>query len=315
MVGGMVSWLVLAVATAFGVGDLELRLLVVLSAPLVIVPRSLRLLAPSLPPAAGAVWVIGAGMAASSALVPVGALAALLACGWLAATASLVAMAATTWWRDTDRRLPAEQVLAFVALAWLPAAAAWFVASRAGAEPFGFDEPITLLTSAHFHVAGHATTAIAAVVLGHLPAAHMTRRVALGAAGATTIGPVLVAAGWQTGVAMLHVAGATLLTVGIAGLVPGTFAATSRGTPPVAVRMARVGALVPAVPLAFAMLYSLARVSDLPMPSIDVMVRAHGLVNALGFAALSLEAWRRMRAVESNVPDMERRTDVVAPRA
>jgi YndJ-like protein len=306
---GTVLWAGCAVATMLGAGHLTLTLLIVLLAPMVIVPMSVPLLATDLPKSVSRALTLGAITAGLSALPAPGTLAGALASGWLVAAAGPVARHARATWKH--RTMSAERVVGLLSLAWLPAAAAWLVASRFGATPFGFGEPITLLTSAHFHIAGHATTALAATVLGAL-ASHPRgiRRLASVAVACTTIGPFFVAAGWQTAVGELHVIGATLLSVGLAALGVSTFAATKFSENRRARRQARIGACVPAAPLAAALLYSVGRVVAIPTPSIAFMVRAHGMVNAVGFATLSIFAWTALRATNS-VTRPEELVDVV----
>jgi hypothetical protein len=292
-----------------GVGHLTLTLLIVLLAPMVIVPMSVRLLAPDLPKPVSQALTLGAIAAGLSALPSAGILAGTFACGWLAVATVPVALHARSTWKR--RAVTAERIVGPLSLAWLPAAAAWLVASRFGTAPFGFGEPITLLTSAHFHIAGHASTALAATVLGAL-ADHptRTRRVAFVAVACTTIGPFFVAAGWQTAIGHLHVIGATLLSIGLAALGRSTFAATKFSANRRARLLARVGACVPAAPLAAALLYSVGRVVSIPTPSIAFMVRAHGMVNAVGFATLSIFAWTALRP-STSVARPEEFVDVV----
>jgi hypothetical protein len=302
-------WAACAVATMLGVGHFTLTLLIVLLAPMVIVPLSVPLLAPDLPKPVSPVLALGAVAAGLSALPAPGALSGTLACGWLVAAIGPVALHARATWNQ--RAVSAERIVGLLSLAWLPAAAAWLVASRFGAAPFGFGEPITLLTSAHFHIAGHATTALAATVLGAL-ATHpkRIRRIAFVAVACTTIGPFFVAAGWQTALGELHVVGATMLSVGLAALGVCTFVATKFSANRRARLLVRIGACVPAAPLAAALLYSVGRIITIPTPSIAFMVRAHGMVNALGFAALSTFAWTALRATNS-VAQPEEPVDVV----
>lgn len=314
MTSGWAVWFAAAAATAIGLGDLDLRLLLVLFVPLVVVPRSVELIDPGLPvrfsTGVRSGLRVGAHLALASAFVSRGTLSAVVAGGWLMATTVLAVAVAVSFLGARPRAWTAERLLGLVAVAWLPAAAAWLVASRGGLAPFGFGEPLTLLTSAHFHVAGHATTTLSAVVVGRLErlggpggpgsvggsvgtGSPSWRRVALVAASCTTSGPLAIAAGWQTGYDALHVVGAVLLTVGIGALSLATFAAT-RGRRELAARLVRVAAVVPAVPMGLALWYSVSRNASVPAPSLELMARTHGLANAVGFAGLSISAWAAM---------------------
>jgi YndJ-like protein/GLTT repeat (6 copies) len=242
---------------------------------------------------------------AISLFVPTGAWAGTFAAMWVGACAFVFTAAALRFW--ADRLWSVEQVLGVVSLGWLPVAGLWLVASRSGVTPFGFHEPIVLLTSAHFHVAGHATTAITATVWAVIPASRRRwRRVAASAAACTTVGPLFVASGWQFDDGRLNLIGTTLLTAGLVMLVPCVFVATrahqaaDENNRRWAVA-ARLGSVMPFAPLVLALNYSLGRLIDIPAPSIEFMVRTHGAINAVGFAGLSLLAWSHLTAAASAV--------------
>lgn len=106
--------------------------------------------------------VIASPLGVASFTFPPGPLAAALAGAWLVTTL-VVAVAGLT--RLLRRGLsPIEEVGIDVGHVYLPVGAAWLVASRGALEPLGFQEPIVLYTSAHFHFAGFA----APVVVGLL---------------------------------------------------------------------------------------------------------------------------------------------------
>lgn len=107
--------------------------------------------------AAGALAVlsftIGAGAVAAAMTLPWFALGLLLA--WQALRATGVAAVL---------RRPNIAVRGQLATwTWMAAGGAWLTAHRLGLEPLGFDRAITLLTVAHFHVAGMGLTALLGV--------------------------------------------------------------------------------------------------------------------------------------------------------
>jgi YndJ-like protein len=55
--------------------------------------------------------------------------------------------------------------------------------------------------------------------------------------------------------------------------------------------------LMPAAPLALALTYAIGRITEIPAPSIEFMVKTHGLLNAVGFAGLSVWCWTKLLAV------------------
>jgi hypothetical protein len=169
----------------------------------------------------------------------------------------------------------------------LPTAGAWLVASRLGQALMGFNEPFLILTAVHFHYAGllvpvilgtagrflspETATARAYRVLG--PAACLG--VWLVALGITLGGPAEAALGLLFEVILLAVA---VVLASIAGQLG-----------PWADWLLRLAVASAFVGLALAAAYSLGRLG-LPAPDINLMARAHGAVQSLGFVGLGLIA-------------------------
>src|SRR5919109_3778798 len=151
------------------IGDLTLINLLLLLAPVVIVPLGLRLvpvtgyrsrqvlaLARVLQPA-------GAAAAIVSFLISPGWTAGVIALGWLlvcaiAALAGLVELI-------ESRSLRPAHLVPLAAVAYLTVGAGWMVVSRAGLRPLGFSRDIVELTGVHFHYAGFAATLMAALTM------------------------------------------------------------------------------------------------------------------------------------------------------
>jgi hypothetical protein len=229
---------------------------------------------------------VGAAAAASAAALPTGAPAGAAAAGWVAVSGWLFVAQACRWW-CVGRPLALVPVV--VAWGWLPVAAAWFAASRAGVAPLGFGEPITLLTAAHFHVAGFGLSVLASTTASRLGRRRLGR-LAWAAWALVTVGPVCVAAGFTVDEPALNMVGAFIVATGVFALCPCIIGATN-GARALARRAGRAAAVVPLVPMVLAVAYGLGPVLGTPAPSIELMVRAHGIVNALGFVGLGLAAF------------------------
>src|SRR3989442_13340577 len=150
------------------IGQLTLVDLLLLLAPVVIVPLGLRLVplrghrAIRMLRLARLVQPVGAVAAVIAFLQPQGWTAGLIALGWLCpcalgSLAGLLGLLETRSWRPVP-------LVSAAALASLSVGAAWLVASRAGMR-LGFSPAIVELTGVHFHYAGFAPTLLAALAL------------------------------------------------------------------------------------------------------------------------------------------------------
>jgi hypothetical protein len=157
---GGVTWLAVLAWLQPSPSATEWAVAMLLLSPLVLVPLGMWLLARSadsevLSPC----WRVAAAMQWPTAVLlavafarPEGALAAVLALPWLAATILLgwVGLA-----RFRRRGLfPVPELCADAALLFLPVGASWAVLARWGVQPLGFEPVIVLLTAVHFHHAG-----------------------------------------------------------------------------------------------------------------------------------------------------------------
>lgn len=185
---------------------------------------------------------------------------------------------------------PASRVVVAIGLVFLPAAATWLLAARAGVALLGYAPFWVLLTAAHFHVAGCYLLVVvgrAALERGVGPAA-----VAVGCA----VSVPLTAAGiygprWlETGAAL----GMAACALG-AGLV---LWSTPRATPRRGLLRAAGAVLLATMPLAaaFALRDHGAAVSVLGLEPLASMLVSHGVPNALAFSTLALLALGLPRA-------------------
>lgn len=214
-----------------------------------------------------------------------GPIAGLLAIPW-------AAVAGTT---SLGRLAPrARQALARdrVASIGLDAAAAFLVVgafaaalSRFGVRPFGFSEPIVLLTAVHFHVAGYVLLTVAG------RAGERSRAAQRVATPLLVIGIPATAVGFL-GSEGIGLAGAWAVAAG--GLVVGAAhletafasAATDRW-------LAALAGLSLAITMPLAAGWATAAYAGVPFLSVGAMAATHGLLNVVGFAIPAAWFWRK----------------------
>lgn len=299
-----------AIAWAAGVaaGRWELASALLLLSPLVLVPLGLAAIAP---PAPSLAWSLVCRLQLPAALLaglafalPPGGLAALLIAPW-SATTLLIAVAGVTQLQGLALR---------AAPAFLAVGGAWALATRAGFAPLGFEEPIVLLTAAHFHHAGFVLPLLAGLgarslpgLIGSAACAGVVAGVPLTAAGITLHRHLgWSAAEWLT--AWLLVAAAGLVALQELRLV----ALDPRGPRAVLLVVSAAGL---GVGLAFAAAYALGQHLGATWLDIPTMVRFHacamvlgfGLPGLLAFTDLGVELRRARRPSPSELEPWERR--------
>ncbi|CAA9245888.1 MAG: hypothetical protein AVDCRST_MAG10-1955 [uncultured Acidimicrobiales bacterium] len=285
---GTVVWLITAVVTSSGGVDLSLIDVLLLLAPLVLVPIGLVVAGRT-----GSDRVEFLRLGAAALLVPAllaepGGPAGVLALPWLAVAVVLAVTAALGWMARPDFRPAALARLA--SPVYLTVGAAWVVASRLELRPVGIGEPIVELTAVHFHFAGFVAALLAARTCEAA-----TRRAPRWAAAGTILtiaSPPIVAMGFTTGSAVFQIGGALLLSLGvwiIAGL---TFAVVVPITPDAPARaLLSLSALAVVVPMVLAVFWAAAQHVDVPALDIPAMARIHGTLNAFGFSLAGLLGW------------------------
>ncbi len=191
-----------------------------------------------------------------------------------------------------------EELAIDVGLLLLPIGAAWLLASRAGLQPLGFQEPIVLFTAAHFHYAGVA----APVVLGGVG-----RLVSDAAPRAYRVAAVAVCAGvplTAIGIATTHeveVVSAILLACGMlvaSALMVLVAARRAWARSPIAACLFAGAGLTLTLTMALAATFATTSSAGVASRAtsftgavgIDTMLAYHGAGNALGFALASLVA-------------------------
>lgn len=168
--------------------------------------------------------------------------------------------------------------------------ALWLLASRMGLRPFGFHEPIVLLTAVHFHYAG-----LMAAVLAGLVASSMRTppflRIALFCA---VLGPGLLGLAFLAG-PRLKLAAVVLMVVGECGIAVGTFRIGLSDAARTGGRLLLVGSTCVILGMALAGIWGIGEYPLHAFVNLEQMARYHGVLNSLGFGLCSLVGWTLLR--------------------
>ena len=261
-----------------------------LLAPWVVVPLGASLLAQRRPSREllSASWIIppAAAFVTASFFVERSLLAASLASAWVLVCLVLVWDASGRLWISRGRSF--VEFCFAMGEGYLLVAGLWLVASRAGLHPFGFREPIVLLTAVHFHFAGFASAMLAGLTYEKLRDSAWARVLGIAAAG-VVCGPGVLGLAFLAG-PKFKLAAALLIAVSQFGLAAGMCRVG---------RTARLsGRLLFGVAGASVVLGMLLAASwaigEYPLqPFVDMrqMAEFHGALNALGFAVCGLLGW------------------------
>jgi len=290
------------------IGRLTLVDLLLLLAPVVIVPLGLRLVplrgrrAVRILQLARLLQPAGAGALVVAFLFPPGWTAGVMALGWQAACA--VASLAGLMELIETRSLRALRLVPAAAIAFLSVGAAWMVVSRAGLRPLGFSPAIVELTSVHFHYAGFGAALMAALALRAVADGSPTlRRFAAAAALLVVGGTPITAAGITTRSALFTIAGPVMLAGGILTTAWLTaFVIAPRLSNATARWLLRASALGVLLPMLLGVDYAMSRVFAIPALDLQGMAAIHGDLNALLFVLIGLVGWTLVSDRERNPP-------------
>lgn len=279
---GTLVWLVLVWLSLHG----ELALWVIerlfLLAPLVLVPLALDLIGET-PPSIQRSQPWCALAAAAAFVLPGGPAAAALAGAWLAFTVLLAVHGLTRLRRRG--LLPASELALDAALLLVPVGGGWLVASRLGATPLGFEEPIVLLTAVHFHYAAFVALVLTGLVGRALGPSALHDWIAACAVGGTS----LVATGFLLspvlGLLGTAILAAAFMTLGI--LMLSRLGPRLRGAERLLLIVSAASILF-AMPLALVWAYGSA--TGHGTVTLSSMARFHGTAHALGFSLCGLLA-------------------------
>jgi hypothetical protein len=286
--------------------------LLLLFAPLVIVPLGLRLVpftgdrSRQLLTLARRVQPFGAAAAVVSFLVAPGWTSGAVALGWLltCAVASLAGLVELI----ERRSLRPVHLVPAAAVAYLSVGAGWLVLSRAGLRPEGFSREIVELTAVHFHYTGFAATLMAALAMRAVRDRGRLAPIASTAALLIVIGVPITAAGFVTGSGFLSVLGPILIGAGvlsvsaITGLaiaprieseipLPRLPGRAGRGPLALARWLLWLSAAGVVIPMLLAVDYAIGRVFPVPALDLRAMALIHGDLNALVFSLCGLLGW------------------------
>jgi hypothetical protein len=289
-------WTLVALATATGAVDLTLIDVLLLLAPLVVVPVGLVAAGRRGDRTTSLLRLAAAVLVFPSLLAGDRLAAGALALPWLAVAVALAAGAAVRWLDAPD--FAPGGLARLASPVYLTVGATWLVASRLQLEPVGIGEPIVELTAVHFHYAGFAAALLAARTFEMAAGRWATAGVML-----TILSPPIVAIGFTTGAAVPQITGAVLLTLGVwivAGLTAAVVApqTTNAG----ARALLTVSALTVVVPMVLAVFWAAGQHYDVPALDVPAMARIHGTLNAFGFSLAGLLGWSLRDSTSPGAP-------------
>jgi hypothetical protein len=291
---GASLWLVLAVLAVAGFVSLSLIDVLLLLAPLVVVPLGIDLLPVAEPQALLRVARIGQPIAACAVVVamllPTGWMAGLLAGAWLIPS-GLIGLSGL-YLLFTERSIRPQVLAPAAAMSFLAVGGGWLFLSRAGLPPGGFSPAIVELTAVHFHFACFAATLLAALTLARLPGRPAMQRFAALGSYLMIVGTPLVAIGIALVLKPLALAGAGLLASGVVIVVAVTVLAVVPAAPKLARILLTTSALSVFLPMALAFLYTARPLLGTPALGLQEMAATHGVLNSLAFSVLGLLGWR-----------------------
>lgn len=295
---GSGAWMligILSLLAAIGIGLIEHLFLL---APLLIVPLGLALI--DVPRTSEKLWRLHkfirisqpfcAVLVITAFLLPGGILAGMLASSWLALT-GLVAVLGLA--RLISRRnLDIEELCIDAGAIYISVGGGWLVLSRLGLNPLGFGDLIVLLTAVHFHFAGFAALIITGVTGRILTSVSKAKpKLYQFSVFGLIAGIPLVAAG-ITFSPLLEVTGAIITATSLAIL---AYLIIFFVLKVISQRLAQllltVSALCSIIGVLFIYAYAIGEFTGYYLVSISLMVRIHGVSNALGFALCGLLGW------------------------
>lgn len=234
-----------------------------------------------------------------------GPVAAMLSAPWL--VLGVVVAVAGTWdlYQSPERSLvDLARILAGVDLAF---AGGWLVVSRAGLHPLGFQEPIVLLTSVHFHYSGFAVAVLAGAAIRFCERRHLSVSFLRAITWLLLFLPFLLAAGFVISSGW-RVAAALGLAVSVP-LFAGCLFWMSRSLGRSVARVyLRAGVVASWLAMGLAGAYAVTDYFGRPFLTMPGMASTHGALNGIGFVLCSMLAF----LIEENA--IESMPSEVAPR-
>lgn len=293
MAVGMAAWTAIAIAAGIGWYRLGVIETLLLLAIWVIVPTGMQLIPivgsrvqtvvrkPSLLFAVAASATISFGLTTGSRA------AGFLAVPWLILCLAIAREGALRFFRM--RASSFVQFCFAVGEGYLAVGGGWLVFSRLGIHTAGFEEPIVLLTSVHFHFAGFLTALLAGLAfeeLSHTSHSTLLRTVALGAiAGPGLLGLAFLAGPkFKLAAVSLIVAGQCAVALSMAKI------ALSQTLGFRGALLMEAGAAI-VVGMLFAGTWAIGEFPLRRLVDLQRMERIHGALNAIGFGLMGLMAF------------------------
>lgn len=258
--------------------------------PLVAAPLALALLSTLLRPgfngAAQRMQPVAAAMVLASFFVAKGALAGGLTVGWLLMALTVAVSGVRSVRRGA--RFSASLVAAHL---FLVVGAVWLLLSRLGVGPRSFSALTVFLAAVHFHFSGFTLQILMAATGRQLQDRSsrwraLQRCLAIGAIA----GIPLIAAGNALPSPVLKLVGVALMVISVIGLAVASIAVARALPSPLARGLLIVSAASVGTGMVVAGIYGVGELAGTSWIGIPQMVKAHGLVNALGFTLCGLSA-------------------------
>jgi YndJ-like protein len=307
---GAAAWAGLAALAGLRLAPFGVIELLLLFAVLVVVPLGLGLTTVE-NRAGGRVQLIAALQPVAALAVVVafwqrpGPVAAALCLPWLVLGIIVAVAGAWSSYQKAERFLGDLAVtLAGVDLAF---AGGWLVVSRAGLHPMGFQEPIVLLTSVHFHYSGFAVAVLAGAAIRLCERHRLSVSFLRAITWLVLFLPFLLAAGFVIS-PVLRVTAALLLAVSVpvfAGCLLWISQSLDRS---VAQVYLRAGVVASWLAMGLAAAYAVTDYLGRPLLTMRGMASTHGVLNGIGFVLCSMLAF----LIEENA--IEPMLSEVAPR-
>jgi len=291
---GALLWALVAVLAGARRAPLGVIELLLLFAPLVVVPAGLELAQivspgrwPVVENTARMFQPLAAGSVIAAFWIGPGRTSGLLAVPWAALT-GMVALSGVMGLRSS------KTVAAFVsnlARLDLGIAGGWLLLSRLGARAIGIQEPVVLLTAVHFHYAGFGAALIAAAGAQFAqPRSGVERRPWQIVSLAAALLPFAVALGFILG-PLLKVVAATLFAISIMVLAAMLWQQSARFLRRTARVFIRMACLFIIVGMGLAAAYAVGDYRDQSWLTVPAMASTHGWINGLGFVMPGLLGW------------------------
>jgi len=304
---GAVAWAAIAVLAFSRRVPIDIIELLFLLAPLVVIPLGLEVLdrradgvqMPTLGRVVRILQPFAAALAVASFWFPASIVAGTLSSAWLAVGVLTALMAILDLFRPGWQSL--GRIAINISRLDLAIAGAWFVTSRLGIAPMGFQEPIVLLTGVHFHYSGFATALLAGMTLEVCERRRKFCGIARWVVAAAGFVPFLLAAGFVFSPALKLICG-LILAITLLGfsLLQISQAGDFKSARARVLLQIAAGLLIPGMLLV--VIYALGEYTGKYWLVIPQMAHLHGPLNGLGFVLLSLVAWVIERSNQTREP-------------